>query len=139
MHDRRPVPALCAMLALAMAPATPALAAESYKVDPVHTEVIFRVKHLETSWSFGRFNDFSGTLCLQQDERACRVRYISPVQVQGRPTMDEGVVPFGLAPEAIQFFGKTIDGPNRKVPGTTSAERFDREDNPIDCPQQPIQ
>jgi polyisoprenoid-binding protein YceI len=36
--------------------------ADSFTVDPVHSTVIFRVKHLNTSYSFGRFNDISGTV-----------------------------------------------------------------------------
>lgn len=37
-------------------------ASSSWKIDPVHTTVLFKIKHLETSWSFGRFNGVSGTL-----------------------------------------------------------------------------
>ena len=36
--------------------------ADSFTIDPVHSTVIFRVKHLNTSYSFGRFNDISGTV-----------------------------------------------------------------------------
>lgn len=45
--------------AVAQAPAT---AAATYKIDPVHTAVIFRAKHLGTSWAYGRFNDVSGKI-----------------------------------------------------------------------------
>lgn len=31
-----------------------------YTVDPVHTTVMFRVQHYETSWFYGRFGDVSG-------------------------------------------------------------------------------
>ena len=34
----------------------------TYSIDTVHSAVIYRVKHLDTSWSFGRFDNFSGTL-----------------------------------------------------------------------------
>jgi polyisoprenoid-binding protein YceI len=38
---------------------TPARAAETFAVDPVHSTVIFRVKHMGTSYSYGRFNTIS--------------------------------------------------------------------------------
>jgi polyisoprenoid-binding protein YceI len=47
-----------AILALA---ALPALAQDSYKIDPVHSEVSFKVRHLLAKTS-GRFAKFSGTI-----------------------------------------------------------------------------
>jgi polyisoprenoid-binding protein YceI len=49
-------------LALSFA-ALPALtwAADTYKVDAAHSAIVFRVKHMNTSNSWGRFNDVSGT------------------------------------------------------------------------------
>lgn len=35
--------------------------ADSFTVDAVHSAVIYRIKHLNTSWHYGRFNDVSGT------------------------------------------------------------------------------
>jgi polyisoprenoid-binding protein YceI len=43
--------------------AAPGFASE-YKVDTVHTAVIFRVKHMNTSYAYGRFNNVSGTFAL---------------------------------------------------------------------------
>lgn len=40
-------------------------AADAYKVDPVHSAVIFRVKHMNTSQAYGRFNDVAGTFELE--------------------------------------------------------------------------
>jgi polyisoprenoid-binding protein YceI len=34
----------------------------SYAVDPVHSTVIFKCKHLDTSWAFGRFDTIAGTV-----------------------------------------------------------------------------
>ena len=34
----------------------------TYTVDGVHSAVIFKCKHVDTSWAFGRFNDVSGSL-----------------------------------------------------------------------------
>ena len=45
------------MLALAAT-----VAAATYEVDPVHSSVIFKIQHLGTSWTYGRFNDISGSI-----------------------------------------------------------------------------
>jgi polyisoprenoid-binding protein YceI len=34
----------------------------AYKVDPVHTSVVFRIKHLDTAWFYGRFDEMTGML-----------------------------------------------------------------------------
>lgn len=39
----------------------------TYRIDPVHSFIIFRVKHLNTGFAYGRFNTFSGTFVV--DER----------------------------------------------------------------------
>jgi polyisoprenoid-binding protein YceI len=46
--------------ALSAAPA-PA-EAEGFSVDLVHSTVMFRVKHIDVSYAYGRFNDFSGEI-----------------------------------------------------------------------------
>lgn len=46
----------------------PAAAADTYQVDPVHSAAIFRIKHLGIAYVYGRFNDLSGTL--KVDDRA---------------------------------------------------------------------
>lgn len=38
--------------------------AETFDVDPVHSSVVFRVKHLDVSWFYGRFNEVSGRFTL---------------------------------------------------------------------------
>ncbi|MFO0838315.1 MAG: YceI family protein [Phycisphaerae bacterium] len=48
------------VLTVAMAFATTA-AGDTYKVDSVHSSVMFRIKHMNVSYSYGRFNDISGT------------------------------------------------------------------------------
>ncbi len=55
---RHPFRTLLAGLALA---ALPALAQDTYKIDPVHSEVSFKVRHLLAKVS-GRFTKFSGTI-----------------------------------------------------------------------------
>ncbi|TAH37367.1 MAG: polyisoprenoid-binding protein [Planctomycetota bacterium] len=41
-------------------PATAASAAESYDIDGVHSQVVFKANHLGVSYNYGRFNDVSG-------------------------------------------------------------------------------
>ncbi len=44
----------------------PAAMAELYKLDPAHTSIIFRVKHLGVAYVFGRFNGATGTFSYDQ-------------------------------------------------------------------------
>lgn len=61
---------LCASLAIGMAlipPSTPIAApsaADAYDIDPGHSTVMFRAKHLGVSYSYGRFNEFAGQFTL---------------------------------------------------------------------------
>jgi len=55
---RHPFRTALAVLALA---ALPALAQDTYKIDPVHSEVSFKVRHALAKVS-GRFSKFSGTI-----------------------------------------------------------------------------
>jgi polyisoprenoid-binding protein YceI len=61
---RRVTIALTAMIAL-VASAT-AFAAD-YNIDPVHTSLIYRIKHLNSSYSYGRFDGPSGTFTWDAD------------------------------------------------------------------------
>ncbi len=51
---------------LAGAQRTPA--AETYAVDPVHSSVIFRINHLGISYFYGRFNEITGTLVVDDED-----------------------------------------------------------------------
>ena len=48
---------------LAAAP-TLALAADKYALDPAHTAVVFKIEHAGFSWTYGRFNDVSGSFSI---------------------------------------------------------------------------
>ncbi len=50
-----------AVLAAAVAVASPALAAETYTFDKAHTTVGFQVRHIVTNVG-GKFQDFAGTI-----------------------------------------------------------------------------
>lgn len=49
------------LLALLFVAAAPVHAA-SYVVDPVHTSAVFRIKHFNTAYFYGRFDKISGSL-----------------------------------------------------------------------------
>ena len=51
--------------AFALVMALPALAADTYKIDAVHSNVGFKVRHLGISTVPGQFNAFSGTVVLE--------------------------------------------------------------------------
>jgi polyisoprenoid-binding protein YceI len=41
-------------------------AADQYKVDAIHSSVVFRIKHMGVSYCYGRFNDVSGVFHLDE-------------------------------------------------------------------------
>ena len=43
-------------------------AADEYKIDPEHTSVVFKIGHLDVSYTWGRFNTISGNLSLNEDD-----------------------------------------------------------------------
>ena len=47
--------------------ATNTQATETYKVDPVHTTAIFRIKHLGVTYFYGRFNETTGSFTLNTE------------------------------------------------------------------------
>jgi polyisoprenoid-binding protein YceI len=57
---------LSSALLLALAPL--ARPAEEYKVDGVHSSVVFRIKHFNVGYVYGRFNDISGTVNWDADD-----------------------------------------------------------------------
>ena len=59
--------ALFALTLIAMLPSE-LLAADEYQIDPVHSSVLFRIKHLAISNVYGKFIDFKGTLIIDQKE-----------------------------------------------------------------------
>ena len=45
-------------------------AADTYEVDAAHSMIIFRAKHMDVSNNYGRFNEFSGTLTVDEADAA---------------------------------------------------------------------
>jgi polyisoprenoid-binding protein YceI len=63
----------CSLLSLApvlLAVAAPARAADTFTVDPIHSSVLFRVKHLGVGYIYGRFNQYSGTFAFDDKNPA---------------------------------------------------------------------
>jgi polyisoprenoid-binding protein YceI len=56
----RIVPVLAACIV--SVPVVLAAGAATHRIDPVHSMVFFRIQHLGVSYSYGRFNDISGTV-----------------------------------------------------------------------------
>ena len=57
--------------ASAPAPLAPvSAAAKTFQVDPVHSAIIFKIKHQGVAWNFGRFIDMSGEVVLDEAEAA---------------------------------------------------------------------
>jgi polyisoprenoid-binding protein YceI len=48
----------------------PLRAADTYDVDPVHTVLVFKVNHLGYTDFYGRFNDISGTITIDEQNPA---------------------------------------------------------------------
>ena len=59
---------LIAVILVLAAAVTCVEAADNYKVDPVHTFTMFRIKHFDIGYSYGRFNDSSGTVVWDKDD-----------------------------------------------------------------------
>lgn len=57
----------CSVAFLGLVLASPAAAADTYKVDPVHSAILFRIKHMNIGYIYGRFNTYSGSFAF--DER----------------------------------------------------------------------
>ena len=57
-----------AALAVVAVASVPALAADHYKVDTVHSSVVFRLKHANTSYFWGRINDPAGSFTLDESD-----------------------------------------------------------------------
>lgn len=79
---------MAALLTLAALLAAPAAAAETYGVDLVHSSVVFRVRHMDVSYSYGRFNKFSGSFTLDEADPG-KSRFEFEVDVDSIDTANE--------------------------------------------------
>ena len=60
----KPVPLVVALISAFVLSAN---AADTFKIDPVHSFVLFNVQHLGVANTYGRFNDISGTVVFDRD------------------------------------------------------------------------
>lgn len=68
---KRAVTMIGLSIALSLPAASAALAeTRTYKIDPVHSSVIFRISHLGVTPFFGRFNKIEGTVVLDKENPA---------------------------------------------------------------------
>lgn len=58
-------PFAVAVATLALSWALPAFA-QNYQIDPVHTSLVFRVKHMDTAFVYGMFRDIKGTVVVDE-------------------------------------------------------------------------
>jgi polyisoprenoid-binding protein YceI len=76
MHAVR-VPKLCVFITLfnllTLAPAV--FAADTYSVDNVHSSLVFKVKHLDTGYVWGRFNNLTGKAMLDESGAPTSVEF----------------------------------------------------------------
>src|SRR5688572_2214447 len=63
-------------------------ATTNYKVDPVHSFVIFRIKHMDVGHVWGRFNEPAGTITID-DEDASKSSFTLEIQSQKVDTGNE--------------------------------------------------
>jgi polyisoprenoid-binding protein YceI len=69
MRKWSPLPAL--IVVLSVASASPARAADDYAVDAMHAGVTFKISHVGLSWTYGRFNDLSGSFTIDESADKC--------------------------------------------------------------------
>ena len=70
----------------------PARSADTFAADPAHSSVIFRVKHMNTSYAWGRFNDIAGTFSLDEADPSkshARIQVKTASIDTGQPNRDQ--------------------------------------------------
>jgi len=67
------VPAAGAVVAASVASAD----AKAFEIDAVHSAVIYRIKHMNVAWNYGRFNKMSGQFHLDKENPASSVLSVS--------------------------------------------------------------
>jgi polyisoprenoid-binding protein YceI len=69
------------ILAIILSSLGMAVHADTFKIDPVHSSVIFSIKHLGVTDFYGRFNDVSGTVVFDKaDPSKSSVEVTVPVE-----------------------------------------------------------
>jgi polyisoprenoid-binding protein YceI len=66
MSHRRILSAVALSLVPWLAAGRSGQAADTYKADTTHSSTVFRVKHMNASYSWGRFNDLTGSFAIDE-------------------------------------------------------------------------
>ena len=59
---------LSSVVLVLLAGGAAATAADSYQVDPIHSVIIFRIKHMDVGMFYGRFNNPQGTFTFDEQD-----------------------------------------------------------------------
>lgn len=71
---------LALVTAASLSPTGSAAAVEKYKIDTVHSSVLFRIKHLDVGYIFGRFRKITGNVTFDaKDPSSCALEVSVPV------------------------------------------------------------
>lgn len=63
-------------------------AADTYEIDPVHSTMVFKIKHLNTAYFYGRFNEVKGSITADKDNPA-KSRVSAAVKAESLDTDNE--------------------------------------------------
>ncbi|HEX8324535.1 MAG TPA: YceI family protein [Tepidisphaeraceae bacterium] len=74
--------------AVLLSAASVSFAADSYKVDPVHSSVVFSAHHANAGYVFGRFNGFGGSFTLD-DADPTKSTFAADIKVDTVDTANE--------------------------------------------------
>jgi polyisoprenoid-binding protein YceI len=91
-HSKLTLRSLILSTSLLVSLVAPALAADTYKLDPAHTAVIFHINHFGFSNPSGKFMNVDGTVVLdQQNPGASKVDVTIPIATMDTdvPKLDE--------------------------------------------------
>jgi polyisoprenoid-binding protein YceI len=56
-----------ALAALTFLPYSAVQAADTYEIDPIHSSVVFKIRHLNVADFYGRFNEIKGSVSFDKD------------------------------------------------------------------------
>jgi len=55
------------LLALSLLPWSAVQAADTFEIDPVHSSILFKIRHLNVADFYGRFNEIKGTISFDKE------------------------------------------------------------------------
>lgn len=115
--------------AAAPSPAAPVAAASTWEIDGVHSSVVFKVRHMGVAPFFGRFNQISGSVVVN-DEKPAESKVELTIPTDSIDSNNAGRDKHLKSPDffnaeefpEIKFVSKTVskDGKNWKVDGELS-------------------